>query len=93
MAKLGKSKPKASREREGELVGRAEADVHPHTTQHSSTHTQSYVHNNDVVYSHSYYPHAIRELLPGYHSNGAFTLDVKSVLNENLGGILGGTQF
>jgi hypothetical protein len=25
-----------------------------------------------------------------YH--GAFTLDVKSVLNENLGGILGGTQ-
>ncbi len=24
--------------------------------------------------------------------NGAFTLDVKSVLNENLGGILGGTQ-
>ncbi len=25
-------------------------------------------------------------------TNGAFTLDVKSVLNENLGGILGGTQ-
>jgi hypothetical protein len=25
-------------------------------------------------------------------SNGAFTLDVKSVLNENLGGILGGNQ-
>jgi hypothetical protein len=24
--------------------------------------------------------------------NGAFTLDVKLVLNENLGGILGGTQ-
>ncbi len=24
--------------------------------------------------------------------NGAFTLDVKSVLNENLGGILGGMQ-
>jgi hypothetical protein len=24
--------------------------------------------------------------------NGAFTLDVKSILNENLGGILGGTQ-
>ncbi len=24
--------------------------------------------------------------------NGAFTLDVKSMLNENLGGILGGTQ-
>ncbi len=24
---------------------------------------------------------------------GAFTLDVKLVLNENLGGILGGTQF
>ncbi len=23
---------------------------------------------------------------------GAFTLDVKSLLNENLGGILGGTQ-
>jgi hypothetical protein len=23
---------------------------------------------------------------------GAFTLEVKSVLNENLGGILGGTQ-
>jgi hypothetical protein len=27
-----------------------------------------------------------------YTSYGAFTLDVKSVLNENLGGILGGTQ-
>jgi len=27
-----------------------------------------------------------------YHSHGAFTLDVKSVLNDNLGGILGGTQ-
>ncbi len=26
-------------------------------------------------------------------SYGAFTLAVKSVLNENLGGILGGTQF
>ncbi len=26
------------------------------------------------------------------HSIGAFTLDVKSMLNENLGGILGGTQ-
>jgi hypothetical protein len=26
-------------------------------------------------------------------SYGAFTLDVKSVLNENLGGILGGTQW
>jgi hypothetical protein len=25
-------------------------------------------------------------------SNGAFTVDVKSMLNENLGGILGGTQ-
>jgi hypothetical protein len=25
-------------------------------------------------------------------TNGAFTLDVKSALNENLGGILGGTQ-
>jgi hypothetical protein len=25
-------------------------------------------------------------------TNGAFTLDVKLVLNENLGGILGGTQ-
>jgi hypothetical protein len=25
-------------------------------------------------------------------TNGAFTLDVKSVLNENLGGILGGMQ-
>jgi hypothetical protein len=25
-------------------------------------------------------------------SNGAFTLDVKSMLSENLGGILGGTQ-
>jgi hypothetical protein len=24
--------------------------------------------------------------------NGAFTLDVRSLLNENLGGILGGTQ-
>ncbi len=28
-----------------------------------------------------------------YGYNGAFTLDVKSVLNENLGDILGGTQF
>jgi hypothetical protein len=27
-----------------------------------------------------------------YLYNGAFTLDGKSVLNENLGGILGGTQ-
>jgi hypothetical protein len=27
------------------------------------------------------------------HDGGAFTLDVKSVLNENLGGILHGTQF
>jgi hypothetical protein len=27
-----------------------------------------------------------------YSSNGAFTLEVKSLLNENLGGILGGTQ-
>jgi hypothetical protein len=26
------------------------------------------------------------------HTKGAFTLDVKSVLNENLGGSLGGTQ-
>jgi len=26
------------------------------------------------------------------HLNGAFTLDVKSVLNENLGGIIGGTH-
>jgi hypothetical protein len=26
------------------------------------------------------------------HYNGAFTLDVKSMLIENLGGILGGTQ-
>ncbi len=25
-------------------------------------------------------------------TNGAFTLDIKSLLNENLGGILGGTQ-
>jgi hypothetical protein len=25
-------------------------------------------------------------------TSGAFTLDIKSVLNENLGGILGGTQ-
>jgi hypothetical protein len=30
-----------------------------------------------------------------YHAgvcNGAFTFDVKAMLNENLGGILGGTQ-
>jgi hypothetical protein len=27
-----------------------------------------------------------------YYVYGAFTLDVKSVLNENLGGILGGMQ-
>jgi hypothetical protein len=27
-----------------------------------------------------------------YNCDGAFTLDVKSVLNENLGGILGGSQ-
>jgi hypothetical protein len=26
------------------------------------------------------------------HYYGAFTLNVKSMLNENLGGILGGTQ-
>jgi hypothetical protein len=35
-----------------------------------------------------------RNLLNDVISNiGAFTLDVKSVLNENLGGILGGTQL
>jgi hypothetical protein len=28
----------------------------------------------------------------GNKSYGAFTLDAKSMLNENLGGILGGTQ-
>jgi hypothetical protein len=28
----------------------------------------------------------------GVVNYGAFTLDVKSVLNENIGGILGGTQ-
>ncbi len=33
-------------------------------------------------------PHAVRNL----SKNGAFTLDVKSLLNDNLGGILGGTQ-
>ncbi len=27
-----------------------------------------------------------------YIYNGGFTLDVKSMFNENLGGILGGTQ-
>ncbi len=27
-----------------------------------------------------------------HYNYGAFTLDVKSVLNENLGGILGGMQ-
>jgi hypothetical protein len=27
-----------------------------------------------------------------FHYYGAFTLDVKSVLNENLGGILDGTE-
>ncbi len=32
------------------------------------------------------------DLLKSVESYGAFTLDVKSVLNENLGGILGGTQ-
>jgi hypothetical protein len=26
-------------------------------------------------------------------TSGAFTLDIKSVLNENLGGILGGTKI
>jgi len=31
-------------------------------------------------------------LWPEYNVHGAFTLDVKSVLNENLGGIQGGTQ-
>jgi hypothetical protein len=30
--------------------------------------------------------------IQGSRSYGAFTLNVKSVLNENLGGILGGTQ-
>jgi hypothetical protein len=29
---------------------------------------------------------------PKHTHNGAFTLDVKSMLNENLGGILGGTR-
>jgi hypothetical protein len=29
----------------------------------------------------------------GSYTYGAFTLDVKSELNENLGGILGGTQY
>jgi hypothetical protein len=33
------------------------------------------------------------EMLAGEQTyNGVFTLDVKSMLNENLGGILGGTQ-
>ncbi len=31
-------------------------------------------------------------LWPVATTSGAFTLDVKSVLSENLGGILGGTQ-
>ncbi len=31
-------------------------------------------------------------LISNMISNGAFTLDVKLVLNENLGGILGGIQ-
>jgi hypothetical protein len=30
--------------------------------------------------------------LKSVSSYGAFTLDVKAMLNENLGGILGGTQ-
>jgi len=29
---------------------------------------------------------------PLYYYDGAFTLNVKSMLNENLGGILGGTK-
>ncbi len=33
-----------------------------------------------------------RSQVPLHSYNGAFTLDVKSVLNDNLGGILGGTQ-
>jgi hypothetical protein len=32
------------------------------------------------------------ETWDAYHIYGAFTLDVKSILNENLGGILGGMQ-
>ncbi len=34
----------------------------------------------------------VHSLSQKYWPNGAFTLEVKSVINENLGGILGGTQ-
>ncbi len=34
----------------------------------------------------------VHSLSQKYESNGAYTLEVKSILNENLGGILGDTQ-
>ncbi len=34
----------------------------------------------------------VHSLSQKYSPNGAFTLEVKALLNENLGGILGGTQ-
>ncbi len=39
-------------------------------------------------------PHVVKETMfcKASSSYGAFTLDVKSMLNENLDGILGGTQ-
>jgi hypothetical protein len=36
--------------------------------------------------------HGLMGSLWGCYLNGAFTLDVKSMLNENPDGILGGTQ-
>jgi hypothetical protein len=44
------------------------------------------------IYGFEKIPIRINTSLRVYSTYGAFTLDVKSMLNENLGGILGGTQ-
>jgi len=57
-----------------------------------------------IVHKEFFKPNSGKEISNGWDSldwnyklvsqngtNGAFTLDVKSMLNENLGGILGGT--
>ncbi len=57
--------------------------VHPRSI---TTFTKA--HQIYVLQFHSKCKYHSRELAVAY---GAFTLDIKSVLNENLGGILGGT--
>ncbi len=49
---------------------------------------------HDDMYSHNIGSEVMITLfiIYAYNNNGAFTFDVKSVLNENLGGILSGTQ-